>query len=129
SIKVLLWLSWRQVRVEVLVLGGCGFLLGTLLGERLLFLWPFLTLALGVLSGTAVWSCEQRDGTRHFLADQRLSPARVWSFKTLSGILTVVLLAGLLYLGSMLRVIAEEIHDPQEAEALRHSRSFIVEEF
>lgn len=112
SVTVLMWLAWRQVRTEVLVLAGAALLLGSLLGEKFLFLWPFLTLALGVLCGTAVWSHEQTAGTRRFLADQSLSPTRVWVIKTLSGVEATLVLIALLFLGAELRAAASQVSQP-----------------
>ena len=65
----------------------------------LVLLWAPLTLLAGVVCGTRGWSVEQADGSKRFLADQRLSLNALWGVKTLLGLLAAVVISAALLPG------------------------------
>jgi hypothetical protein len=88
----LAWLTWRQGRTFIICLFVAAIAAGCLLPRLGATAWPPLSLAIGLLCGTAVFAPEQAGGWRRFISDQRLPPTRVWGVKTLAW-LTVALVA------------------------------------
>jgi hypothetical protein len=80
--RVLLWLTWRQGRIEMPLILGVGLLLGVLLPLLDPLLCFPVVLVAGVLCGAAVFA-EEQQGSSRFLADQRLPVGRVWAVKVI----------------------------------------------
>jgi hypothetical protein len=97
SRRVLLWLIYRQVRWELLLVLVPLVVLGAvLMSGELLGVWALATLLLGVLCGTGVFAGEQRSGFERFLGDQRLPMSKFWRVKVLTGVALAVFVAALL---------------------------------
>jgi hypothetical protein len=79
--RVLFWLTWRQMRVFALVLLPIGLLLGLALSAVGLYLWPPVTLLVGLLCGVTAFQNEQEHGAYRFLGEQRFPLGRVWLVK------------------------------------------------
>jgi hypothetical protein len=104
--RVLLWLVWRQGRVEAGIVLAVALLLGMVLplvGAQLAFSAVLLA---GVVCGVAVFADEQEGGAYRFLGDQRLALGRVWAVKTLCWFVAAVATAGAVFLGTGLSVAA-----------------------
>jgi hypothetical protein len=76
------WLSIRQGKaILVALLIGLPWLVAFLFitGAGV---WPFGTLAIGLICGIASCAADQHDGAYRFLGDRRFPPARSWAPKT-----------------------------------------------
>jgi hypothetical protein len=102
AIGVLLWLAARQGSGWLLALGAAGFVSALLLAGYGLVFWPVLTLVVGAVCGSTVFLGEQSEGTYRFLGDQRLSPGRVWLWKTAFWLAAAVGISGLVLMGGVL---------------------------
>lgn len=107
----LLWLTYRQGRVPVLILAGVGFVLGLTLPRGGLVVWPLVTLLAGTVCGTGMFLDEQTGGFHRFLGDQRLPMGRVWTAKLVFWSLAALGTCLLVLLGAALHVaLAEAQH-------------------
>lgn len=109
GIRALVWLTLRQLRFAGVVLSmfALAFGLAMLLPDlRPVFLWPFLTLAAGVLAGVIAFGDEQSHRTALFWGEFRLPIGRAWWVKI--G-LHLVLLTWLLFLMILPCVIRSQI--------------------
>lgn len=81
-------LSWLTVRQAVYVLAGIGafaLIVGSFMlapEAQPLFIWPGVTLAVGVLAGVTTLGEEQVRGVARFWAERRLPLGRLWLVKT-----------------------------------------------
>jgi hypothetical protein len=100
--RVLLWLVFRQGWGQIVTLGGASLLTGLVLPWAGLPLWIAVTLLLGVMAGTGVFAGEQLEGASRFLGDQRLSPGRVWLFKTVLWLGLAAAGTGLIFVGGIM---------------------------
>jgi hypothetical protein len=94
-----LWLRWRQ-SWPILLLLILGFVVGWWLPTRAMLLWPVVTLAGGLIIGSAL--LERRQGWE-FLQEQRLRGRTVWVPGTLAGLLVAACFGGLVLGGAVLR--------------------------
>lgn len=98
SWRVLAWLALRQGWAKFLLLAAVGFLVGRILPNAALAIWPAASLLVGVAFGIGMFSGEQAGDAYRFLGSQRLPPSRVWLAKviTWSGMAVAVLAVMLL---------------------------------
>jgi hypothetical protein len=94
------WLAWKQEGWFPLVLLTFSLVGGLLVPFEGLFLWPVLTLALGVVCGATVFLDEQQTGSWRFLGDQRIPLARFWCVKVGQRLGLVVLATLVVFLPS-----------------------------
>jgi hypothetical protein len=104
--RVLLWLTWRQGKVEAFVVLAVAVLLGLSLALTDPLLVVSTALLVGVACGTAVFADEQAGGSFRFLGDQRLPPGRVWAVKTLCWFVWAVAATGAALIGMALLMAA-----------------------
>jgi ABC-type transport system involved in multi-copper enzyme maturation permease subunit len=75
------WLGWRQIRFLSVVLLPCAALLGLAVIPFPLFVWPGISLLLGVLCGASTFADEQEQGSFRFLGNQRFPAGVLWVTK------------------------------------------------
>jgi len=98
GMRAVVWLTFRQGWVGMLVLAGAGLFLGAIVPRTGLVLWPIVTLLLGVGCGMAVFAGEQAGEAQRFLGDQRLPMGRIWAVKTFCWLVVMLALATLMLL-------------------------------
>ena len=84
SLRALVWLSLRQLRLTGPVLSAFALAFGFALlvpEARALFVWPPLALAAGVLAGVTAFGDEQAHRIAPFWAEGRLPIGRAWRVK------------------------------------------------
>jgi hypothetical protein len=79
----LFWLAWRQCRVFTAGLGLACLALGWLVLVTGAWLWPLLTLLIGVVAGATTFADEQASEAYRFLGEQRFPRGRTWLVKTM----------------------------------------------
>jgi hypothetical protein len=95
----LIWLAEKQGRRLIWPGLALSFLGGFVFDRDLDYVWPVVTLVMGLLCGLAVFVPEQTGEEDRFLGGQRLPPGRVWLVKTLVWTLVAAGMAGLFYRG------------------------------
>jgi hypothetical protein len=103
-VRAVLWLTLQQGRTAVLVLTAASLLLGFIIPDHALLLWPLATLLLGVSCGLAVFVGEQAGDGQRFLGDQRLPVGRIWYIKTLGWLGVALVLAALMLLTTLVQL-------------------------
>jgi hypothetical protein len=102
SRRVLIWLTWRQARLEAVIVLVAALLLGVLVPMVDHSLATLVLLLVGAVCGAAVFADEQEGGAFRFVGDQRLPPGRVWRVKALCWFAVAVAAAVLVLLGFVL---------------------------
>jgi hypothetical protein len=103
------WLLWPGLILS--------FIAGLLFYRYLDFVWPAVTLAIGLVCGLAVFAPEQAGEQERFLGGQRLPPGRVWLVKTLFWALAAAGMTALYSYGLLTR-------NDQEAKSYQQAISF-----
>jgi hypothetical protein len=88
GVRALAWFVGRTWFAYAIVLHVLALLFGITLiipGVPALFLWPGLTVFLGVLAGVFGFVDEQLNGVNRFWAERSLPPGRLWVAKVLAG--------------------------------------------
>jgi hypothetical protein len=96
--EVLWWLTMEQARPLLWIMGivlAVCLMLGFLVPISAHGLWPWVSLALGVVCGVAAFAPEQRDFSYLFLSTQHFPIGAIWRYK-IRFWLVVTLLAGLI---------------------------------
>ncbi|HKB02363.1 MAG TPA: hypothetical protein VKD90_09090 [Gemmataceae bacterium] len=84
GLRALLWLSTRQAAYLALgAFAAAGIAAAIMLAPEAqpVFVWPMVTLALGVLAGITTFNEEQTRGVARFWAERRLPMGRLWLTK------------------------------------------------
>lgn len=116
GVRALVWLSFRQYLVPVIVLTGLAAAFGSAMlidAAPLLVGWPAATLALGVLVGVIGWADEQGRGAARYWGERRLPVGRLWLAKVAAGLGVTLGLSVVYLLPSTIRAaVAGESHGP-----------------
>jgi hypothetical protein len=102
SRRVLIWLTWRQARLEAAIVLVAALLLGVLVPMVDHSLATLVLLLVGAVCGAAVFADEQEGGAFRFVGDQRLPVGRVWRVKALCWFAVAAAAAVLVLLGFVL---------------------------
>jgi len=108
GIRAIVWLTYRQSWVGMLVLAAAALMLGAIVPENGLLLWPLVTLLLGVGCGMAVFANEQAGDGHRFLGDQRLPVGRIWAVKTICWFGMAAVLAALTFATATVQISAKK---------------------
>jgi hypothetical protein len=88
GVRTLLWFCWRTWFWPCVILHALAVLFGLVLiipDVPPLFVWPAMTVVLGVLAGCFAFMPEQLHGVQPFWAERALPPGRMWVAKVLAG--------------------------------------------
>ena len=99
GVRALAWFVWRTWFAYAIVLYVLAVMFGITLvipGVPTVFLWPGVTVFLGVLAGVFCFIDEQLNGVNRFWAERSLPPGRLWFAKVMAG--SFVLLTSLVLL-------------------------------
>ena len=102
SRRVLLWLTWRQARLEAAIVLVAALVLSVLVSLVDPSLAYSVILLGAVVCGVAVFADEQEGGAYRYVGDQRLPVGRVWATKTLCWFAVATAAAGMVVLGVVL---------------------------
>jgi ABC-type transport system involved in multi-copper enzyme maturation permease subunit len=105
---VLIWLALRQGGPQLVLFLPLGFVVGLLLPNAALTIWPIATLLVGVAFGIGMFGGEQNGEAYRFLGDQRLSPDRVWLAKATTWAAMAAGVIGVMLLGTAVRLAATQ---------------------
>jgi ABC-type transport system involved in cytochrome c biogenesis permease component len=93
GVRALLWFMWRTWFWPCVILHGMAIIFGMVLlipDVPPAFVWPAMTVILGVLAGCFVFMPEQLHGVQPFWAERALPPGRLWTAKVLTGLATLL---------------------------------------
>jgi hypothetical protein len=107
--QVLLWLTFRQAPLVLIVLAALALLVGLGVPAAGPLLWPAATLLLGVACGVATFAQEQNDLSYQFLAAQHFPLRTVWRVKLLFWATAAALACLLVVLGGALAILVSAL--------------------
>ncbi len=116
---VLTWLTWQQTRGMIVVTGLSCLAAGWACLVAGAWLWPWLTLVLGIACGATAFADEQLSGANRFLGEQRFEPGRVWLVKTLMRLALALAGTFLLLLPAIIRLGLNQISDVGNSQRFR----------
>lgn len=105
--EAILWVAFRQGRVEILAIFGVAIVLGLFLPASLLLFWLLGTLIIGSVAGAAVFSGEQAERSNRLFGDQRFPVGQIWTWKSGLSIVMALLATGLMALVAAVRSVAD----------------------
>jgi hypothetical protein len=118
GLRAVLWLTYQQGRAGFLVLAVASVILGTIIPDHALLLWPLATLLLGVACGLGVFAGEQTGDGQRFLGDQRLPLGRIWITKTICWLVAGGFLAALMFVTALLQFVVLAFRSGEGRESL-----------
>ena len=118
GLRAVLWLTYQQGWTGFLVLVVASLILGTIIPDHALLLWPLATLLLGVGCGRGVFAGEQAGEGQRFLGDQRLPVGRIWITKTICWLVAAGVLALLMFITALVQFSILAFRSGEGREAL-----------
>src|SRR5262249_55975135 len=116
---VLLWLTWQQTRGMAITTGLSCLVAGWAVLLTGAWLWPWLTLILGIACGATAFADEQLSGANRFLGGQRVPPGRIWLVKTAVRLAVAAGGTFLLLLPAVIRLGLAEVSDVGNSQGFR----------